>query len=72
MEDQIFCNNSTRHFFKTVIFRILRIFNGLSIYYIKLVISWFVQKPSVQFLKNVSLIKFIFDMYVIKADKFRR
>ena len=31
IECQILYNNSTRHFFKTVIFRILRIFNGLSI-----------------------------------------
>ena len=29
IEYQIHINNSTRHFFKTVIFRILRIFNGL-------------------------------------------
>ena len=26
---KIFCNNSTRHFCKTLTFRILRIFNGL-------------------------------------------
>ena len=32
IECQIFCNNSTRHFFKTVIFRILRIFNGPCMY----------------------------------------
>ena len=32
IECQIFCSNSTRHFFKTVIYRILRIFNGLDCY----------------------------------------
>ena len=58
IECQIYVNNSSRHFFKTVIFQMLQIFNGQYVY-IYICIYIYIYNIYIYFFINVFLVIYI-------------